>query len=75
MKIKDFPYGIPTKTLKKAVQWLNSNKRKLEKKEEFYSFDYPEYWDMPKTISNRLNTDEVDWIQNEVHNWKLQGRL
>jgi len=80
MKIKNYPYGKVTKTLRKAVTWLNNNKRRivkeLKRKEEIdfpsnlqYEFDYPSYWDMPKTISRRLSSDEVDWIQDEVGRW------
>lgn len=29
------------------------------------SFDYPDYLDMPKTVSSRLNSDEVDFLQEE----------
>ena len=28
-------------------------------------FDYPDYFGMPKSISSRLNSDEVDFLQNE----------
>lgn len=80
MKIKNYPYGKATKTLKNAVNWLNRNKSKLIKKQmeqpkEFThlyfnrEFDYPDYWDMPKKISYRLNSDEVDWIQDELGEW------
>ena len=76
MRIKNYPYGQPTKTLKKAVNWLNRNKHKIAKslKEHgkdawLYSFDYPDYWNMPKIISSRLDGDEVDWLQEETHDW------
>jgi hypothetical protein len=68
MKLKDYPYGKVTKTLKKAVTWLRSNKKKIQKEQED-CFDFPNYWNMPKTICNRLNGDEVDWIQYETYDW------
>lgn len=70
MKISDFPYGKITKTLRKATKWLNANRRKLEKTKCQYSFDYPDYWNMPKILSHRLSGDEVDWLQAEVYGWK-----
>jgi hypothetical protein len=69
MKINDFPYGKITKTLRKATIWLNHNRKRLEKSTCQYSFDYPNYWDMPKIISSRLSGDEVDWLQEEVYDW------
>ncbi len=71
MQIKNYPYGKPTKTLKKAAQWLNRNYCKAIKKEiaeyqdrsqtirEFVNelyFDYPFYMGMPKSISYRLSS-------------------
>lgn len=75
MRIKDYPYGVPTKTLKAAITWLNRNKKRiinklaLEESPTFYIFDYPDYWDMPKKISSRLSGDAVDWIQEETYSW------
>jgi hypothetical protein len=57
--------------------WLNRNKKRLIKArlalpQEFsnpyhnWPFDYPDYWAMPRKISYRLNTDEVDWLQDEI---------
>jgi hypothetical protein len=76
MRIKDYPYGQPTKTLKKAVTWLNRNKNRLTKSYlidgDSADFDYPDYFGMPKTISCRFNTDEVDWLQSEISDWKFR---
>lgn len=68
MRVKDFPYGKITKTLKKAVQWLNRNQHKIKKTKDDI-FDWPDYWDMPKVISSRLSSDEVDFIQDKTFNW------
>jgi hypothetical protein len=59
-----------TKTMHKAVSWLNRNQKRLEKSgvTEQY-FDYPDYWGMPKTISRRLSPDEVDWLQYQTNGW------
>lgn len=68
MKISEYPYGKVTKTLKKAVNWLNTNKKLVKSKQkDCYEFDYPDYWGMPKSISYRLSSSEVDWIQSEAH--------
>lgn len=68
MRIANYPYGKITKTLHKAVRWLNANKKKIGK-EQFDLFYHPKYWGMPKTISSRLSGDEVDWIQEETYDW------
>lgn len=73
MRIKDYPYGKITKTLRKAVTWLNRNKKKLMKS-QFDYFDYPNYWDMPKMISSRLSSDQVDWIQSETCDWSKKEK-
>lgn len=76
MKTSEYPYGKVTKSLKKAAAYLNKNYRKIIKNlldssenltydDIAHSFDYPDYLDMPKSISFRLNTDEVDWLQSE----------
>lgn len=72
MRIDDFPYGKITKTLRNATKWLNSNRHKLEKTKYKGSFDYPDYWDMPKMISSRLGGDEVDWLQAEIYHWNFK---
>lgn len=71
MRIKDYPYGKITKTLKKAVEFLSRNRTKilkehsLKNEESYCFFEYPDYLGLPKTISSRLSTDEVDWLQEE----------
>jgi hypothetical protein len=73
MKIDNYPYGKPTKTLRNAVTWLNLNRRRIEKRYcREYAFDYPFYWDMPKKFSSRLTSDQVDWIQEETYDWNFQ---
>lgn len=56
----DYRYGKITKRLSGAINWINSHffdERRIE------IFDFPRYWGMPKTISNKLSPDEVDYIQ------------
>ncbi len=53
----------------KALQWINDNKIAISKRiknRSFDMFDYPEYWGMPKSISNKLISDEVDFIQSNT---------
>ena len=73
MRIRDFPYGKITKKLRKAVTWLNRNRKRIEENycREF-PFDYPIYWGMPKTVANKLTSDEVDWIQTETYDWDFK---
>ena len=72
MKLKDYPYRM-NKSMREAILWLAKNRRRLEKEKSPYSFDYPDYWGMPKNISSRLSSENVDWIQEEVGEWDLRG--
>ncbi len=56
----DFRYGKPTKRLSKAIAWLNSH---FLDERRTKIFDYPDYWGMPKSVSYKLSTEEVDYIQ------------
>lgn len=73
MKIADWNTDSKriTKSMRKAVTWLNRNIKRLEKSgiTENY-FDYPSYWEMPKIISSRLSPDEVDWLQYQLNGWR-----
>jgi len=65
IKTKDFIYGRVYKRLEKAVDYLNANL-----KTDFgRPFDYPDYWGMPKSISWKLTSDEVDWLQEVTGAW------
>jgi hypothetical protein len=68
MRLADYPYGRVTERLKKAVAWLRKNKNKIRKTQWDY-FDFPDYWGMPKSISYRLSSDEVDWLQESTWDW------
>ena len=52
MKISEYPYGKPSKSLKNTVNWLNRNKRRLIK--EGYLC-----WD-DRAVRIKENTGEVD---------------
>lgn len=75
IQTKNYSYGRVNKRLKDAVVWLNKNKKAimLASRQGKYPyedcFDYPDYWNMPKKISNRLDGDEVDWIQEKTYYW------
>ena len=78
MRISEYPYGKVTKSLRKAVEHLNRNyvkiiKNFLNHKHEKYSLedisyfchdglDWPEF-ELRKSVYCRLNTDEVDFLQ------------
>lgn len=68
MNLKNYPYGKTTKTLKDGVGWLRKNKKHIEETQYDY-FDYPNYWDMPTSICDKLSSDEVDWLQEETWGW------
>lgn len=81
VNISDYPYGKTRKALIEAAKWLNANQRTIAKEilaEKLCDeFDYPQYWGVPKKIANRLTTDEVDFIQDEVGEfaYALQRKL
>ena len=72
VKISEFPYGKISANLRKAAEWLNKNQKTIEKeaqklgKDCFDFFDFPDYWDLPKKIANKLYPDEVDFIQDQT---------
>ena len=67
VKISEYGYGKVNKRLKYAAEWLNKASNQTKIKQEFCDyFDYPEYWEMPKDISRRLSSDEVDFIQDQT---------
>lgn len=65
-----------TKTFTKAVDYLWNNRKELKKKFynkdepkpwEYQVFDYPDYYGMPKRISNKLDGDFVDALQRNTY--------
>lgn len=58
INIRDYRYGQPSNTLKKAVEFLNTNGRR-----DYTQFDFPDYAGLPKSTSSWLSTDEVDFLQ------------
>lgn len=84
MKIKDYIYGTPSKSLKKASEYLNRNYTKIINKFildennkyrcdlDYLIMGHPEYCGIPKNITCRLNGDEVDWLQDEFEDLKCQ---
>jgi hypothetical protein len=63
IKLSDFPreYGKPSAALQKAIEFLNTkNLNDIE------YFDFPDYAGLPKSVSNKLSTDEVDFLQTEI---------
>ncbi len=57
-----------SQALSMAIEWLNRNRKQIEKTQSGF-FDFPDYWGMPESISNRLMTDDVDYIQEETSDW------
>lgn len=64
----NFPYGKVSLTLLKAAKWINRNQNRIKENEYDY-FDYPSYWGLPSSITSKLTSDEVDFIQDETYNW------
>ena len=68
MQVKNYPFGKPSKQLKSAVKWLNSNQKNL-KATMLCEFDFPYFLDMPKKIVEGLLEDELNFICGETFDW------
>lgn len=73
INVREYPSGKIYGRLEKAVEWLNSNQKKilqdiLDEKVSM-EFDFDDYWGMPKSISHKLSSDEVDFLQFQVFEW------
>lgn len=69
VRISEYSYGKVSKSLRRACDWINKNQLKIKRQLSngfFAEFDYPDYFGLPKSIINRLYTDEVDFIQAQV---------
>lgn len=69
VRLSEYQYGKVYKRLKKAAHWINTHRRWIKAQKPIDWFDYPDYWGMPKSISYKLSSDEVDFIQSETHEW------
>ena len=65
INVNDYPYGKISKTLRKAVKHLNIHGV------HGCEFDYPTFGDLPRSIASRLSSDDVDFIQENLH--KVRG--
>jgi hypothetical protein len=77
MKIKDYPYGKPSKSLKKAADYLNRNYIKIinefisdennqyKQDLDYLMFEYPDYLGLDKRIGCALDEDDVFWLDEE----------
>lgn len=84
MKIKNYPYGKPSKSLKKAADYLNRNYIKIinefvldEKNQyrrdlDYLMFEYPDYLGLDKRIGCALDADDVCWLDDEFINLKFR---
>lgn len=65
----DSGFDVDTHRYTKAINWLFDEKNKqavLYNLRVGSSFDYPDYFDLPKMISSKLTGDEVDLLQELV---------
>lgn len=84
MKIKDYPYGKPSKSLKKAADYLNCNYIKIINEFildvnnqyrydlDYLMFEYPDYLGLDKRIGCALASDDVCWLQEELEGLKFR---
>ena len=59
IRLGRYPYGKSSAAYKQAKKWLAYHGNN-----GYDLFCYPDYAGMPKIISNKLSSDEVDHIQN-----------
>lgn len=64
MKTIPYPTSITNKAFIQAIDYLNSHKECRK----YSEFDYPDYAGLPKEISHKLYSDEVDYIQDLWNN-------
>lgn len=72
IEIWDFWDVKHSKTFQKAIENLNDRKAEILEKiatQEYHVFDYPDYWGLPKAISSKLSSEEVDFIQYQTEGW------
>lgn len=87
MRISNYYYNTgrkPSKRLRKAVTWLNKNKKRIVRQFETLEdccyfdinwsslFDYPDYLGLPRSIVDKLSSDEVDWLQSQIYDWQFE---
>jgi hypothetical protein len=77
MKIKDYPCGKPSKSLKKAADFLNKNyvkiinefildeNNKYRHDLDYLMFEYPNYLGLDKRIGCNLSCNDVFWLDEE----------
>lgn len=85
MNIRDYQEGIPSKSLRNAVKYLNKNYIKIidyfildEKNPNSNDLDYltlpfdENQFKLPKNIYNRLNLAEIDFLECEFQDLKVK---
>jgi hypothetical protein len=69
MSLPRIPIRGKTGKLRKAIEWLNKYRNDRKKFDNTYPFDYPDYWNLPKSISDNLDSEDVDYIQDLTEEW------
>ncbi len=69
MKLKKIPVRGTSGKLRKAIDWLNKYRNDRKKFDNTNYFDYPDYWNLPRSISDNLSSEEVDYIQEHTEDW------
>lgn len=60
----EFKKSFAHPNLLKACEWLDENRKQWVGK--YYFFEFPEYCGLPKKISYKLMSDEVDFLQETI---------
>ena len=71
INIEEYRYGKITKTLRNAISYINDEGISGD----CMYFDYPDYGGLPKYISSRLSSDEVDFLQEQLQKGEQNGNI
>lgn len=55
----DYPYGVCSTHLKKALEWISEN----VESPDLTTFSSPDFLGMPKELSKKLSHGDIDYIQ------------
>ena len=75
VNVSEYPYGKINKRMWDISKWMNKNQNKLKNDlaaEKIDMFDYPDYWGIPKKLTRHLDTDELDFLQEQLNDFYLK---
>lgn len=54
-----------------AFKWLEFNENRIKNRPDLYpnGFEFPDYFDMPQPLVDKLSSEDVDLIQDFTYGW------